>query len=62
MADHKRNHNQNLFGKLIAVLLRQSWLEVLGDVGKIIRKMVQGRSYRGSYELLGSTDAKESFG
>jgi hypothetical protein len=52
MADDKHNDDQNLFDKLIAVLLRQSWLDVLGGVGKIVRKVVQGRSYRGMYEVL----------
>ena len=52
MADDKHNDDQNLFDKLIAVPLRQSWLDVLGGVGKIVRKVVQGRSYRGMYEVL----------
>jgi hypothetical protein len=52
MADDKHSDDQNLFDKLIAVLLRQSWLEVLGDVGKVVRKIVQGWSYRGLYEVL----------
>ena len=52
MGDDKHNNRQNLFDKLIAFLLRQSWLDVLGDVGKIVRKIVQGRSYRGLYEVL----------
>jgi hypothetical protein len=52
MGDDKHNNHQNLFGKLIAVLFRQSWLDVLGDVGKIVRRVVQGRPYRGLYEVL----------
>jgi len=52
MADDKHNGNQNLFDKLIAVLLRRSWLDVLGNVGKIVGKIVQGRSYRGLYKVL----------
>jgi hypothetical protein len=52
MADDKHNNHQNLFGKLIAALLRQSWLDVLGDVGKIVRRIVQGQSCRGLYEVL----------
>jgi len=52
MADNNHNDDQNLFDKLIAVLLRQSWLEILGDVGKAVRRVVQGRSYRGMYEVL----------
>jgi hypothetical protein len=52
MADDKHNDDQNLLNKLIAALLRQSCLDVLGDVGRIIRRTVQGRSYRGLYEVL----------
>ena len=52
MADHKCNHNQNLSDKLIAVLLRQSWLEILGDVGKAVRRLVQSGFSRGLYEVL----------
>jgi hypothetical protein len=32
MADDKHDDDQSLFDKLIAVLLRKSWLDVLGDV------------------------------
>jgi hypothetical protein len=52
MADDKHNDDQKLFDKLIAVLLRQSWLDALGDVGKVVRKMVQTWSYRSMYEVL----------
>jgi len=52
MADEKHNDNHSLLDKLVAVLLRQSWLDVLGDVGNVARKIVQGRSYRGLYEVL----------
>jgi hypothetical protein len=52
MGDDKHNDDRNLFDKLIAVLLRQSWLDVLGDVGKIVRRVVQGWSYKGMYEVL----------
>jgi chemotaxis regulatin CheY-phosphate phosphatase CheZ len=52
MADDKHNDDQNLVDKLIAVLLRQSWLDVLGDVGKIVRTIVQGWSYKDMYEVL----------
>ena len=52
MGDNKHNDDRNLFGKLTAVLLRQSWLDVLRDVGKIVRRVVQARSYRGMYEVL----------
>jgi hypothetical protein len=53
MADEKHNDNHSLLDKLVAVLLRQSWLDVLGDMGNVARKIVQGRSYRGLYEVLG---------
>ena len=52
MADEKHNDNHSLLDKLVAVLLRQSWLDVLGDVGNVARKIVQGRPYRGLYEVL----------
>ena len=49
MANKKRNDNQSLLDKLIAVLLGLPWPEVLGDAW-IIRKVVQGRSYGGMYK------------
>jgi hypothetical protein len=52
MADDKHSDDQNLFDKLIAVLLRQSWLDVLGGVGKVVREIVQARSHRGMCEAL----------
>jgi hypothetical protein len=52
MSDDKHSDDQNLFDKLIAVLLRQSWLEVLDDAGKAVRKTVQGRSHKGVFEVL----------
>ena len=52
MGDDKHNDDRNLFDKLIAVLLLQSWLEILGDVGKVVRRIVQARFYRGMYEVL----------
>jgi len=52
MADDNHNDNPSPLDKLIAILLRRSWLDVLGDVGKIVRRIVQGRSYRGLYEVL----------
>ena len=52
MANEKRNDNQNLLDKLITALLRLSWLEVLGDVWKFVRKVMPGRSYKGMYEVL----------
>jgi len=52
MTDEKRNDDQSLFDKLIAVLLGLPWPAVLGDLWKIIRKVMQGWSYKGMYEVL----------
>ena len=52
MTDEKHNDNQSLFDRLIAVLSGLPWLDVLGEVWKIVRKVIQGRSYRGMYEVL----------
>jgi len=52
MADEKRNDDQSLFDKLIAVLSVLPWPEALGDLWKIMRNMMQGWSYRGMYEVL----------
>ena len=52
MGDKKHNDDQNLLDRLMTVLLRQSWLEVLGDVGKAVRRIVQSQPSRGLYEVL----------
>jgi len=52
MTDEKRNDSQSLFDKLIAILSGLPWLDVLGEVWKILRKVIQGRSYRGMYEVI----------
>ena len=52
MPDEKHNDNQSLLEKLIAVLSGLPWLEVLGEAWKILRKVVQARSYKGMYEVL----------
>jgi len=52
MTDEKRNDDQSLSDKLIAVLLGLPWPAVLGDLWKIIRKVMQGWSYKGMYEVL----------
>ena len=52
MADEKRTDNQSLLNKLITFLLRLFRLEVLGDVWKIVRKVIPARSYKGIYEVL----------
>jgi hypothetical protein len=51
MVDEKRNDNQSLLDRLIAVLLGFPWTEVL-DVWNILRGVLQGRSYKGMYEVL----------
>lgn len=52
MTDEKRNDSQSLFDKLIAILSGLPWLDVLGEAWKIARKVIQGRSYTGMYEVL----------
>ena len=52
MTDEKRNDSQSLFDKLIAVLSGLPWLDVLGEAWKIVRKVIQDRSYRGMYEVI----------
>ena len=52
MTDEKRNDDQSLFDRLIAVLLGLPWPAVLGDLWKIIRKVMQGWSYKDMYEAL----------
>jgi hypothetical protein len=52
MADDEHSDDRSLIDKPIAVLLRQSWLEVVGNVGQVVRNIVQARSYRGMYEVL----------
>jgi hypothetical protein len=52
MADEKRNDDQNLLDRLIALLSGLPWLDVLREAWKILRKFVQARSYRGMYEVL----------
>jgi hypothetical protein len=52
MADEKRNDNHLPLDKLITVLWGLPWPEVVAVVWKIVRKVVQGRSYAGMYEVL----------
>jgi hypothetical protein len=52
MTDEKRDDHQSLLDKLIALLLRLPWLDVLGDMWKTLRKTLPGQSYRGLYEVL----------
>jgi hypothetical protein len=52
MTDEKRDDHQSLLDKLIALLLRLDWLDVLGDVWKVLQKALPGQSYKGLYEVL----------
>lgn len=52
MTDEKRDDDKNLLDKLIALLLRLDWLDVLSDVWKAPRKALSGQSYKGLYEVL----------
>ena len=52
MTDENDNANQNLLDKLITVLVRLPWAEVLADALKALREAILGRSYRGLYEVL----------
>jgi len=52
MPDKRRNDDQSLLDKLITILLRLLRLEVLEDVWKTMRRVMQGRSYKGMYEVL----------
>ncbi|MFW6116851.1 MAG: hypothetical protein ACOC6F_03910, partial [bacterium] len=47
-----KHNNQSLIDKLIVALLRLPWAAVLGDTLKALRRVIQGRSYRGLYEVL----------
>ena len=47
MTNEKRDGDQSLFDKLIAILLGLPWPAVLGDLWKMIRKVVQSWSYKG---------------
>jgi len=51
MVDEKRNDNRSLLDRLIAVLLGFPWTQVL-EVWNILRSIVQGRSYKGMYDVL----------
>jgi hypothetical protein len=52
MPDEKRNDDQSLLDKLVAFLVRSPWQEVLGEAWKILRKVMQRRSFEGMYEVL----------
>jgi hypothetical protein len=52
MADEKHNDHQSLLDKLIALLPRLDWLDVLGDVWRVLQKALPGQSYKGLYEVL----------
>jgi hypothetical protein len=52
MTRDKDYDNQSLVGRLIAALLRLPWADLLADALKAVHKAIQGRSYRGLYEVL----------
>ena len=52
MTPDKRSDNQSLLGKPIGVLLGSPWLEVLGQVWKVLWKAMQGRFHKGLYKVL----------
>jgi hypothetical protein len=52
MTDEKHNDNHSLFDKLVAVLLRLPWSDVLGDARKIICRVTRGWTDNGMYEVL----------
>jgi hypothetical protein len=52
MTGGKDTDNQSLIDKLMTVLLRLPWADVLGDDLKALRQATQGRSYIGLYEVL----------
>jgi hypothetical protein len=52
MSGEKRNDHQSLLGKPVAILSGLPWFEVGEKAWQIIRKVVQGWSYSGMYEVL----------
>jgi hypothetical protein len=52
MTHENDNDNQSLVDRLVAILLQLRWTHVLGDALKALRNAIQGRSYRGLYEVL----------
>jgi hypothetical protein len=52
MTDEKESSNQSFVDRLIAVLLRLPWAAVLEDALKALRRLIEGRSYKGLYEVL----------
>ena len=52
MSDEERNDHPDFLGRLITVLLRQPWLELVGKAWKILRKLIAGWSHQGGYEVL----------
>ena len=52
MTNEKHNDSQSFLDKLVSVLPGSSWLELVQKAWKIIRKLIQRRSYAGMYEVL----------
>jgi len=52
MTDEEDNASQTLVDKLIAALLGLPWVDVLDDALDGLLKEIQGRSYKGLYEVL----------
>jgi len=52
MSDEKDNDNQTLVDRLLIILLRPPWADVLGDGLNALQKAIQGRYYKGLYEVL----------
>jgi hypothetical protein len=52
MTDDKHDGKRGLLDKLIALLLRLDWPDVLGNVWRALRKALPGQSYKGLYEVL----------
>ena len=52
MADKKRDDNQTFFDKLIDVLLRLPWPDVLVDAWKVTCRVMRSWTGNGMYEVL----------
>ncbi|HEY44944.1 MAG TPA: hypothetical protein G4O11_13270, partial [Anaerolineae bacterium] len=52
MSDEKQKGNSNILDRLIPVLCGLPWLEVVGEAWKLARKVLQGESSAGMYEVL----------
>lgn len=52
MAKEIRSLLQRLPDQLVVILLRLLWLDILGDLWKAGKKLLQGPAYEGMYEVL----------